>query len=98
MENCKRKKFSQSKLLQLNNSKAKKILKWSAKLNLNQTIKFLVDWYKHFKKNKNLTYKISLDQIKLFQKKKLIMTKVVILAGGLGTRLSEYTKNTKAYG
>ena len=65
----KEKNFHESKLLQLNNSKAKKILKWSAKLNLNQTIKFLVDWYKHFKKNKNLTYKISLDQIKLFQKK-----------------------------
>jgi len=65
----KEKKFHESKLLQLNNSKAKKKLRWSAKLNLSQTINFLVDWYKNFKKSKKLTYKISLDQIKSFQNK-----------------------------
>ena len=41
-------KFYESSLLQLNNSKAKKTLKWNAKLNINDTIDFVVNWYQSF--------------------------------------------------
>jgi len=65
----KHKKFHESKLLQLNNKKAKKKLKWSAKLNFKETIVYLVEWYKKFKTNKDLIYDISVKQIQLFEKK-----------------------------
>ncbi len=59
----KKKSFYESSLLQLNNKKAKKILKWTAKLNFRETVRYLVDWYKEFKKNKKNIYKISKKQI-----------------------------------
>ena len=62
--------FYESSLLQLNTSKAKKILKWQAKLSVEETIKFVVDWYQNFKKNKNSTLQVSTDQIIKFMKKK----------------------------
>ena len=65
----KEKKFHESKLLQLNNTKAKKKLKWSAKLNLKETIVYLVDWYKKFNINKDLIYDTSIEQIKSFENK-----------------------------
>ena len=63
-------KFYESSLLQLNTSKAKKFLKWQAKLSIEETIKFVVDWYQNFKKNKNSTLQVSTDQIIKFMKKK----------------------------
>ena len=62
--------FYESSLLQLNTSKAKKILKWQAKLSVEETIKFVVDWYQNFKKNKNNTLQVSNEQILNFMKKK----------------------------
>ena len=56
-------------LLQLNNSKAKKDLNWNAKLNINETIDFVVDWYKNFKNNRINTVSITRYQIKKYMKK-----------------------------
>ncbi len=64
-------KFYESSLLQLNNSKAKKILNWRAKLNVNETIDFVVDWYKNFKENKRNIFSISRNQIIKFMEKKI---------------------------
>ena len=75
--------------MQLNNSRAKKVLNWKAKLDINETIDFVVEWYKNFKKNSRNTILISRYQLKKYMKK---IMKVVILAGGFGTRISEYTK------
>ena len=63
-----RKKFNESKLLKLNCSKAKKLLKWESVLNFNETAKLTADWYySYYFKNKR-TQAISLDQIKNFEK------------------------------
>ena len=62
--------FYESSLLQLDTSKAKKLLKWKAKLSIEESIKFVVDWYQNFKKNKNNTLQVSTDQIIKFMKKK----------------------------
>jgi len=62
-------KFYESSLLQLDTSKVKKILKWKARLNLDETIEFVVDWYKNFQKNKENTIDISRKQIIKFMKK-----------------------------
>ena len=63
-------KFYESSLLQLDTSKVKKILKWKARLNLDETIEFVVNWYKNFQKNKKNTLDISKKQIIKFMKKK----------------------------
>ena len=61
----KQKNFKENKLLQLNPSKAKKLLNWKNSLNLNQTINLTSDWYlKFYKNNEILTFK----QIKYFLK------------------------------
>ena len=44
----KNKKFYESKLLSLNIYKAKRELKWQPRLDLHETMKFTVDWYKNF--------------------------------------------------
>ena len=62
--------FYESSLLQLDTFKAKKILKWKARLSIEETIKFVVDWYQNFKKNKKNTLQVSTDQILKFMKKK----------------------------
>ena len=58
MENKKKKKlFSESKLLKLNSSKAKRKLKWSNKLSFNETLKMTANWYEAFyKKKKNYKF------------------------------------------
>ena len=43
-------KFYESKLLQLNNKKQKKLLNWRSKLTLDETVTLVVEWYKQFKK------------------------------------------------
>jgi len=62
-------KFYESSLLQLNNRKSKKILNWRAKLNINETIDFVVEWYKNFNTNKQNTFLVSQEQITKFMKK-----------------------------
>ena len=63
-------KFYESSLLQLDTAKAKKILNWKARLNLNETIEFVVDWYKNLHKyNKNI-HEITSKQIIQFMEKK----------------------------
>ena len=64
-------KFYESSLLQLDTSKVKKILRWKARLNLDETIEFVVDWYKNFQKNKKNTIEVSRNQIIKFMKKKI---------------------------
>lgn len=64
----KKNEFYESSLLQLDTSKAKKILKWKARLSLDQTIKFIVDWYLNFSKNKKNIFDISKLQINEFMK------------------------------
>ncbi len=62
--------FYESSLLQLDTSKVKRILKWKARLNLDETIRFVVDWYKNFQQNKKSTHEVSRKQIIEFIKKK----------------------------
>jgi CDP-glucose 4,6-dehydratase len=64
-------KFYESSLLQLDCSKAKKILKWSARLDLDETIEFVVDWYKNYKTNKKNILQVSIEQINHYMKKKI---------------------------
>ena len=64
-------KFYESSLLQLNNSKAKKILNWNAKLNINETIDFVVEWYKYFNINKKNMFSVSCNQISKYMNKKI---------------------------
>lgn len=65
----KNEKFYENNLLNLNTSKAKKILKYKPLLNFHQTIQFTISWYKDYYKNKKRSVKsISLSQIKDFEK------------------------------
>lgn len=58
----------ESKLLQLNSSKARNKLGWQSILNLEQTLLFTIDWYKNYYDNPNTIYEYSLYQIdKYFQ-------------------------------
>ena len=63
-------KFKENNLLNLNSKKSKKYLKWSTVLDFNKSIKFTVDWYKYYLKNKKNIYKYSLSQI--FEYKKIL--------------------------
>ena len=54
----KRKKFYESSLLQLNNSKAKNLLNWQSKLNFQETVSYLVEWYKEYKKTEKKFLKL----------------------------------------
>jgi len=47
--------FKESKLLNLNCNKIKKMTKWKAKLNFNQTMQNTIQWYKFYQKNRNIT-------------------------------------------
>ena len=62
------KNFKESKLLQLNSMKAKKILNWKCKLNFKETIKLTVQWYKTFYFDKKEILKITKKQIFDFEK------------------------------
>ena len=65
MDIVKTKNFKENKLLQLNASKAKKLLNWKNSLNLNQTINLTSDWYLKFYKNNEI---LTIKQIKYFLK------------------------------
>ena len=62
----KNKKFYEQVNLQLNINKAKKMLKWRPKLNINKSIDLTVEWYKSVLNNKNNCEKITEYQIKSF--------------------------------
>ncbi len=66
----KQNKFRENNLLHLNSMKSKKYLKWSTVLNFNNSIKFTVEWYKYYLKNKKNIYRYSLSQI--FEYKKIL--------------------------
>lgn len=55
-------KFKESKILNLNSNKAKKILRWSSILSLQQVVQFVSNWYE-VKKNKKQIQNISINQI-----------------------------------
>ena len=63
----KQNKFKENKLLHLNCKKSKKLLNWSNVLNFNNSIKFTVEWYQRFLKNRKNMYKFSLSQISKYQ-------------------------------
>ena len=56
-------KIKEKKYLNLNSNKAKKILKWNCKYDLNMSLKKIVEWEKYYKKD---TLKICQNQIKDF--------------------------------
>ncbi len=65
----KKNKFSESKILKLNISKAKKELGWKPTLDLNTSLNLTVDWYKSFFLKKDMT-NITKKQIEYFFQKK----------------------------
>ncbi len=62
----KNKRFKESKLLQLNSNKSKKILKWNCILSSRHTIKLVTHWYKNFYNKKDLE-NITKYQIKTYE-------------------------------
>ena len=63
-----KKEMYESKLLRLNSNKAHKILKWKCSLNSNQTLDFVINWYKHYYQNqKKDMYTYSVNQIKKYE-------------------------------
>ena len=62
-------KFYESRLLQLNNKKAKKLLNWRSSLTLDETVYLVVEWYKQFKSDKKKIFDISKKQIDFYFKK-----------------------------
>ena len=62
-------KFFESTLLSLNCSKSKKILKWKPKLNIFQTLKLTIEWYKGLYSKQDIA-KITRNQIKYYYEKK----------------------------
>jgi|688.fasta_scaffold80585_4 CDP-glucose 4,6-dehydratase len=56
------KKYYESNLLMLDSTKAKKILKWKPKYNLNQSIKLIAEWHHNYLKRGNIL-KVSQRQI-----------------------------------
>ena len=67
---------------------------WKNILKFNENIKLTAEWYQSFYSEKSRIRELSLRQIEDYKKNllKIFNMKVVILAGGLGTRISEYTK------
>tara|TARA_B100001540_G_scaffold305189_1_gene315811 strand:- start:2070 stop:3155 length:1086 start_codon:yes stop_codon:yes gene_type:complete len=61
-----KKKYYEQENLQLNISKAKKILKWKPRLSINKSIQLTVEWYKSILKNSQNYEKVTEKQIKKF--------------------------------
>lgn len=59
----KSKNFKESNLLQLNSSKAKKLLNWNCKLNLKKAIAWTTNWYKKYYFSRKEIKRYSLKQI-----------------------------------
>lgn len=58
--------FKENVLLNLNNKKAKKVLKWKPALNFNNTIKLTIEWYKNYYLKKKTIF-TSNEQIKYYK-------------------------------
>ncbi len=65
-EKEKSKILHEANYLKLDITRAKKMLKWSPTLNIEETIGFIVEWYKGYESNKDIR-KISVDQIIKYQ-------------------------------
>ena len=63
-----KKNYHESKFLSLNIGKAKKELNWEPRLNLIETFKLTIDWYKFYFENKNIE-QFTIKQIEFFLKK-----------------------------
>ena len=63
----KNKDYEESKSIRLNCNKAKKYLKWSPKLNIDNAIKYTIDWHNNNKLFNN-SYNQCIEQIKSFEK------------------------------
>ena len=63
-----KKNYHESKFLSLNIGKAKKELNWEPRLNLKETFKLTVEWYKSYLENKKIEQFTS-EQIEFFLKK-----------------------------
>ena len=63
-----KKNYHESKFLSLNIGKAKKELNWEPRLNLQETFKLTIDWYKSYFDNKKIEQFTS-NQIEFFLKK-----------------------------
>ena len=59
-----KKKYLETKELNLNSNKMKQFINWSNKIDIDQSIKLTFDWYSQFIKNRNNSYKITISQIK----------------------------------
>ena len=53
----------ESKLLQLDSSKAKRLLGWESVLDLDETLNFTIEWYKNVLQKKNSPKDITNKQI-----------------------------------
>lgn len=62
-----KKKSLESKLLQLNPGKSKKLLNWQSVLTLDETVSYTVDWYKSYFNNENI-YSFSEYQVESYFK------------------------------
>jgi CDP-glucose 4,6-dehydratase len=60
-------KGKEAKLLNLNCSKAKKILKWKSILNFKETIRMVASWYEYYNLNPKSVGKKTISQIKEYQ-------------------------------
>ena len=60
-------KFKEAKLLSLNSSKARKILKWKINLKISDIIKFVILWYRTYYFNKKDLVKITNKQLNFFE-------------------------------
>lgn len=65
-EKEKSKILHEANYLKLDITRAKKMLKWSPTLNIEETIGFIVEWYKGYENNEDIR-KISVDQIIKYQ-------------------------------
>ncbi len=64
----KKKSFKENTLLNLNNAKARKYLKWKPLLSFEKTVQLTIDWYRCYSlKDKRLIFKKSVDQIKTYK-------------------------------
>lgn len=61
-------KLHESKLLLLNNAKAKQHLGWSPKYNSQEAIAMTANWYKNFYNSESNVHSFSLEQIKAYEK------------------------------
>ena len=59
--------FKETKILNLNSDKSKKILNWQCILSIDETFQMVAEWYKNYYSKKNISKHFSSDQIKKYQ-------------------------------